>query len=289
MARLATKQFGVISLAQLLAIGFSVKEIRTRVKRGLLHPIHRDVFAVGHERIVAHARLVAALLTCGPSSFLSHRTAAAVWGLRELTTRRIDVTRPGAKALEREGLTLHRARREPDREDLANRNGLRVSSMPRMLIEQAQRESRSELDRLITEAVRKRILDLPATEAALERHARRPGVANLKHALRHYRRRADRKSDLERAFDRLLAGTDIPQPQRNVNVDGWEIDCYWPAVRLAVELDGRPYHVAVRDLERDRLKDAKLLRNGIKTLRVTDMRFRLDPAGVLADVRGLTT
>jgi very-short-patch-repair endonuclease len=289
MARVASQQFGVISLEQLLAIGFSLKEIRARVRRGLLHPLHRDVFAVGHTRIVPHARLVAALLTCGPSSFLSHRTAAAVWGLRELTTRRIDVTRPGAKALERDGLTVHRARRGPDREDLAVRNALRVSSVPRMLIEQAQRESRSELHRLITEAVRKRLLDLAATEAALERHARGSGVANLKHALRDYRPRRDRKSDLERAFDRLLAGTDIPEPQRNVIIDGWEIDCYWPAARLAVELDGRPYHVAVRDLERDRLKDAKLLRKGIRTMRVTDMRFRLDPEGVLADVRGLTT
>ena len=57
-------------------------EIRERVRRGVLHQLHTDVFAVGHTRIVPHARLVAALLTCGPASFLSHRTAAAVWGLR---------------------------------------------------------------------------------------------------------------------------------------------------------------------------------------------------------------
>ena len=289
MARVASQQFGVISLEQLLAIGFGLKEIRARVRRGLLHPLHRDVFAVGHTRIVAHARLVAALLTCGPASFLSHRTAAAVWGLRELTTRRIEITVPGSRALRRDGLVVHRSGLEPDPADLANHNGLRVSSVPQMLIEQARHESLAELDRLITEAVRKRLLDLAVTEAALGRHARRPGVANLKHALRDYRPRRDRKSDLERAFDRLLAGTDIPEPQRNVIIDGWEIDCYWPVARLAVELDGRPYHVAVRDLERDRIKDAKLLRKGIRTMRVTDMRFRLDPEGVLADIRALTT
>ncbi len=138
--------------------------------------------------------------------------------------------------------------------------------------------------------MRKRVLDLAAVEAALQRHARRPGVANLKQAIRDYRPHRDRKSDLERAFDRLLAGTDIPEPQRNVIVGGWEIDFYWPHARLAVELDGRPYHIAVRDTEKDKLKDAKLLCMKINTMRITELRFRLDPEGILADLRAdLTT
>ena len=137
--------------------------------------------------------------------------------------------------------------------------------------------------------MRKRVLDLAAVEAALQRHARRPGVGNLKQAMREYRPRRDRKSDLERAFDELIAGTDIPEPLRNVIIGGWEIDFYWPHARLAVELDGRPYHIAVRDTEKDKLKDAKLLLLQINTMRITDLRFRLDPDGILADLRALTT
>jgi hypothetical protein len=45
-----------------------------------------------------------------------------------------------------------------------------------LLVELAPMESLKELERLITEAVRKRILDLSAMEAALTRHARRPGI-----------------------------------------------------------------------------------------------------------------
>ena len=288
LARIAGKQFGVISLGQLLAIGFSLREIQVRARRGLLNRIHKDVFAVGHTRIVPHAHLVAALLTCGPASFLSHRTAAAVWGLRAVNTRRIEVTVPGSKAPYRRTLMIHRTRHDPDQQDLALRTGLRVSSVPRMLVELAQQEKPAELDRLITESVRKRILDLAAVEAALIRHTRRPGVAHLKRALRDYRPRHDRKSQLERDFDRLIAGTDIPPPQRNVIIGGWEIDCFWPEARLAVELDGRPYHIAVRDIERDKLKDAKLLRLQIRTMRITDMRFTLDPTGILDDLRSLT-
>jgi hypothetical protein len=154
-----------------------------------------------------------------------------------------------------------------------------------MLIELAPSESSGELDRLITAAVRKGILDLAKMHAALTRHARRPGLAKLKGALKDYSPKPDRKSGLEIAFDKLLARhPEIPQPQRNIHIDGWEIDCYWPEQRLAVELDGRPYHVAVKDIERDRRKDAKLLGVGIRVMRITDSRFEHDPLGALYDL-----
>ncbi len=176
--------------------------------------------------------------------------------------------------------------RRTDATVVRTRDGLRVSSVPRLLIELAPRESPRELDRLITLAIRKRILDLDKMQAALGRQRRRPGLAKLKAALAAYLPRPDRKSGLERAFDELLAKhPEIPPPQRNIYIDGWEIDCYWPEQRLALELDGRPYHVVVRDLERDRLKDAKLLTVGIRVLRITDSRFELDPLGALEDLR----
>ena len=67
----------------------------------------------------------------------------------------------------------------------------------------------------------------------------------------------------------------------------WEIDCWWPQQRVAVELDGRPYHVAVKDMERDRIKDTKLQLMGIKPMRVTDSRWEYDRAGVYDDLRNL--
>jgi very-short-patch-repair endonuclease len=158
-----------------------------------------------------------------------------------------------------------------------------------MLIELAPQEKPNELDRLITQAVRKRVLNVTAVEQALSRNPRRPGCAKLGRALRGYRPHPDHKSGLERAFAELLKGTDVPEPLRNVTVDGWELDFYWPAHNLAVELDGRPYHLAVKDIEKDKYKDAKLLLLGIHVLRITDFRFDVEPQAVLADVLALTT
>ncbi len=67
--------------------------------------------------------------------------------------------------------------------------------------------------------------------------------------------------------------------------NGWELDCYWPEHKLAVELDGRNYHTAVKDMERDRYKDTQLLLLGIRPVRITELRFELEPGRILADLR----
>lgn len=286
--RIAHRQFGVIALEQLLACGLSYRQVQWLVAAGHLHRLHRGVFAVGHRRLVDHAYLIAALLACGPRAFLSHRTAAAVWGLRPVAVKAIEVTLPRISGGRRDGLIIHRTTADPGPFEVTTRNNLRVSSVARLLIELAPRETEAELDRLITQAARKGVLNMDRVEEALARHARAPGLAKLKRALAAYRPRPDRKSDLERAFDNLLEQTpDIPPPLRNVFIDGWEIDCYWPEQKVALELDGRPYHIAVRDMEKDRYKDAKLLTLGMRPLRITDRRLEHDPQGALSDLRAL--
>ncbi len=114
---------------------------------------------------------------------------------------------------------------------------------------------------------------------------RRPGTVQVHKTCEEYLPHLDRKSKLERAFDRWLAKhPEIPPPQRNIKLAFWEIDCYWPEHRLALELDGRPYHTVVEDIERDRRKDAWLQVHGNLILRVTDSRFRRDKPGVYRDL-----
>jgi hypothetical protein len=285
LALLARRQHGVLSLWQLMDLGFSPREVVSLTKRGHLHRLHRGVYAVGHTKVVKEARLAAALLAVGPDAFLSHRTAAAMHGLRALNLRRIELTVVNRQGRSRDGLVVHRTLHPPAEGDLRLVSGLKVSAVHRVLLELAPTETPKQLDNLITIAVRKRSLNHERLEAALATIARRPGVARLKHAYAAYMPRADRKSDLERDFDRLLSGhPEIPEPLRNHQHGIWELDYYWPEQKVVLELDGRPYHVAVREIERDRFKDAKLLTEGIRTLRVTDQRFEDDPDGAIADL-----
>jgi predicted transcriptional regulator of viral defense system len=87
IAELATRQHGVVALAQLTALGLGPSGARDRVASGRLHRIHRGVFAVGHPLLGRRGRLMAAVLACGPGAVLSHRSAAALHGLGSASER----------------------------------------------------------------------------------------------------------------------------------------------------------------------------------------------------------
>jgi hypothetical protein len=205
-----------------------------------------------------------------------------------MNLRRIEVTVVGGPIRKIEGLVVHRTRKAPVRGEVTEVNGLMVSTVPRLLVELSRTQTKQELTRLITVAVRKRAFSHDTLERLLRVHAGRPGIATLTAAYAAYRPRPDRKSDLELAFDELLElHPEIPEPLRNAESDVGELDYYWPEHNVVLELDGRPYHVAVQDIERDRLKDAKLLTQGIRPLRITDQRLEDDPTGAITDLKQL--
>jgi len=75
------------------------------VKSGRLIAIHRGVYAVGHFPPSPHAKTMAALLACGPRAVLSHRSAAALWGLIRYDGP-TEVTAPTKRR--RPGIVVHR-------------------------------------------------------------------------------------------------------------------------------------------------------------------------------------
>jgi hypothetical protein len=51
VAAFATRQHDVVSRAQLLDLGLSYSAIDEWIARGLLHAVHRSVYAVGRQRL----------------------------------------------------------------------------------------------------------------------------------------------------------------------------------------------------------------------------------------------
>ena len=81
IAMLAARQGGVVGHAQLRVLGLSAAGIDRRIAAGRLHPLHRGVYAVGHQQVGEVGRRWAAVLACGAEAVLSHRKAAAAWDL----------------------------------------------------------------------------------------------------------------------------------------------------------------------------------------------------------------
>src|SRR3954470_15069542 len=81
LSRIAARQHGVVTAAQLERVGIDKDRVTRRVKAGRLHRLHRGVYAVGHTRLSFEGRCMAAVLALGDGAAVSHRSAAAVWGM----------------------------------------------------------------------------------------------------------------------------------------------------------------------------------------------------------------
>lgn len=227
-------------------------------------------------------------MACGDTAFLSGRTALADAGLRPMNLKAIEVTVVAKRTPKHKRLSVHRTSKQPHRSEVQTRRGLRVSSVGRALIDRAPKETPQELLRLIEEAVRKGVLNFASMEEGLERHRRRPGIGKLKDVYARYRPGPDRKSELECSFDRYAA-TDprIPAYDKNVHMGPYEFDCHWPDERVVLELDGRPYHRALEDRDRDNAKDIWVQTHQMSILRVSDFRWEYERTGAIDDLLGL--
>jgi hypothetical protein len=288
LSTLAGRQDRVVSMLQLFELGFTYREVRRRIERGFLHPKHRGVYAVGHSKLTVKGELRAALMACGDTAFISGGTGAAERGLRAMNLNAIEITVVASSTPRHPGLIVHRTSKPPHRSEVKDYYGLRVASVPRILVDLAPKETPDELLRLITEAVRKNCLNFAAMQEALTRHARAPGIKTLKDLYERYRPGPDRKSQLEQSFDRYAASDpQIPPYEKNVHMGPYEFDCYWPTQAVILELDGRPYHRALQDRDKDNAKDIWIQRHHLNGLRISDFRWEHDRAGAIDDLLAL--
>jgi Protein of unknown function (DUF559) len=228
---------------------------------------------------------MAAVLACGPTALLSHRDAAAHWGLIRSSSPRIDVT-TARRCRRRPGITLHRSRRIHP-EDRRIEDGIPVTSVARTLLDLAEVVWPRQLDRAVEEAVRHGLLDLRAMNRLIARSHGRHGLPPIRQVLAQYRPPPFTRSELERRFFDLCRRAGLPEPSANLWIAGGEADMSWPDQRLVVELDTRRYHGTPAAFERDRLRDATLQLAGYRVLRITDRRLADAPCDVMRDVRSL--
>jgi very-short-patch-repair endonuclease len=281
LADVAGRQHGVVTRAQLEALGFGTATITRWVKVGRLHRLHRGVFALGHMAITWEGRCLAAVLA-RPGAVASHVTAAWIHGLLRSRPGTIHLTAPTRQRLKR-NFVVHFAKLDPD--DVVDVGGIPVTSPGRTVLDLALGESARELGRLLGRAEDKELLDLRRFEATLSRAGGHPGRGKLAAALRaHKPRDAVLRSNLEKRFRDLVIAARLPRPQTNVAVEGYELDAYWEAEGFAVELDVYATHGSVRSFEADRERADDLLLAGIELIRVTDVRLAREPGETIARV-----
>src|SRR5437588_1533384 len=94
LAKVAGRQYGRVSWAQMQALGIDRTIIHRWLTQGYLHRVLPRVYAVGHRAQSTEADLAAAVLYAGPGAMLSHATAAWWVGLADSKPYTIDVSTP---------------------------------------------------------------------------------------------------------------------------------------------------------------------------------------------------
>jgi very-short-patch-repair endonuclease len=283
IAELAGGQRGVVAHWQLIRLGFTPEAIKRRVRAGRLIPVGFGVYAVGHAALTWHGRCMASVLSYGPLAVLSHRTAVVLRELRRSSSPIIEVTVPARGRKSRDGIRLHRVR-ALDPEDVDVLDGFPITSLARTLLDFAEVARQWELERAIEEAERRRLLDLRELDAAMRRGQGRRGLKPLRAVLADFTAPPPTRSEFERDFLDLARGIELGTPSMNVSIEGFEVDCFWPDMRLVVELDSRTFHERRAAFEADRIRDTALQLAGYRVIRITHRRFYRQRAEVARDL-----
>ena len=281
LAERATSQHGVVARRQLLEMGYSSDQIKRMRGSRALHPIHRGVYAVGHCKLTRRGRWMAAVLASGPDALLSHRCAAALRQVRATSLTYVEVIVPSRRG-RIAGVRAYISARieQQDRDEI---DGIPCTSLALTLLNLAAVSPRRHVERACDEAEVLEIFDLAAIQELLDRSGGCRGAGTLRAVLReHAIGTTLTRNKLEEGMLAALDALGLPRPHVNAEVVcrpgvAPEVDFLWRRQRLVLETDGNRFHSTRRQIERDRRKEANLVRAGYRVLRATWLQVEREP------------
>jgi very-short-patch-repair endonuclease len=233
--------------------------------------------------LAARGRWMAATLIAA-DAVLSHRSAAALWGIRRADRVDIEITVPRSFR-PRWRLEIHLARLPDD--EITRHDRIPVTTPPHAPGPRRDRPvppPRAGGDGGGDPAPRqpdlprrpRRAVPGPRGDARHQAAARRP-----RHRPQHHQARA------RAPVFAFLDAHRLPRPHVNGRVDGKEVDCLWPEQRLIAELDGFATHGTRTAFETDRARDRAVLLAGYRVTRITWRQVARQPKALAAELDGL--
>ena len=260
----------MLSVGELHDVGLSDVAVARREDRGFLHRLHRGIYAVGHTGLTQEGVWLAAVKACGDDAVLSHYSAGGLWRFVTWDARMPEVTVPGPGTRVHSGIRVHRSACL-DRKDLMTRDGIRVTSPPRTLLDLASILPYQALRRAVREAMAQRRVAIRQLVEILARTGPRRGSRKLARIIADgYTPTVTVVEDI--VLDLILAGGfERPDVNEPLVIEGRRVvpDFRWPKQRLIVEADGSQWHDHKLAREDDAERQAFLESHGEHVIRVT--------------------
>jgi len=273
---------GVVADRDLRRLGVSRHYARSQARARRWRRVHAGVWCAYTGPLTFMSRCAAALAALGDTAALDGPSAAAVLGFRR---GRVDgpvhvVIPHGTRRRSLPSVVVRQSRTLTDR-SCVFRNGLRVVRIERAVLAMAAKRG-TDAAAVVTEAVQQGLTVAERLRGTLLALGNVAGRSHLLEAIGD----ADggSRSGLEVLFMRIIRRARLPVPVQNFGlvVDGrrlWLDVCY-PALRIAVEIDGKAYHLFSEDWENDLDRQNALVLDGWLVLRFSARAIRGHPDDV---------
>jgi very-short-patch-repair endonuclease len=277
---------GVFTASRAAALGIDKKRLHRLVTAGTLVREARGVYRLAGAPLGFADRVRIATERAG--GVASHQTAGRLWGFEGCATTPIHVTvRHGTQRVPAESVVVHTTRRSVA-VDTVVREGVPVTRPSRTALDLAgaQVGDRQLLDYL-NHCVAQRLFTVAGLGRFLAGAGCVPGCVRLRTLL-------GSMSDIDSVAEARLvevlvaAGVARPVTQFTIRDQGRfvaRVDLAWPALRVALEVDGYRYHADIRSFVSDRERGNRIVACGWALLRTTPAAVRDNPHMVVSDVR----
>lgn len=268
------RSHGIISRAEAVALGVSRGQIDRFVARGEWVRIAPGVFAHRAHPLTWAGRARAHALSAG--GLVSHRAAAAAWGIDGFKPGRLELVVPRGRRVQRAGVVVH----ESTQFDLADArllDAVPVTGPARTVLDVAAVvPAHADLVQTIDAVRRTRLVSDADLVEVVVRHARRgrDGSGRLRAALADaFGGSGIAGSRFNRMVGQLLVDAGLPEPifEHPVHPGGrsFRIDLAYPEQRLGIECDSVQHHLNRISFVADPRRRNLLLIDGWRILNFT--------------------
>ena len=292
LARILSKQHGVVAREQAFGCGMSEKAVRHRLQdEGPWCRLLPGVYLTQTGSPSADQREMGALLYGGPDSVLTGAAALRRFGLAGPRTALVDVLVPaGTQKRDAGFVRIHRTTRLPEPFGVAGE--VRFAFPPRAVADAARGLTDiGDVRAVVAGAVQRGKCPVGPLRYELDNGSRR-GSALLRRALAEVADGA--RSAAEADLHAVIKRARLPMPMFNPRLFAGRVfiaspDCWWPDAGVAAEVDSREWHLSPRDWEETLARHARMSAHGIIALHFTPRQISAERNEVITAIRSAIT
>jgi hypothetical protein len=285
---LARRQYGFITWRQALQAGLSPAVIARLVAEGHWRQVGGGLYQVNGVAPCWRGRLMSACLRGGEGAVISHRSAAALWGIEGFgPPSTVDITVPPRRRPRISGVRVHR--RPVGRTKV--RDGIPVTPIPETILDLCSVRGEPTIPlRALDDVRRRKLVSTFELERCRDEHSGRGHTGSVL-----YRQLLERRLGktppgtvfAAEVMDLLMAaGLPEPEAEAPVTIAGrrYRIDLAYRRPKIAIECLGKIGHLNEKAFEEDPVRSNDFALDGWLQLFVTYRRRQESPGSIVAEV-----